>query len=192
MFESLCYAQMPPEICLGWFALKARGRSQDGCASTCACGVDLSSGIEPGIRSLSTAKLRTTLPFRVRLSKGTTVHRIPTLQRWGRAGGVKKAKQNKTKRKKKKTPSCHFTFISLSILFIHMMLFLKNRKGATGNNSPVRSGLGVWLDEWLGWSWWGHGNKTMGLDAHFPQSCPAREQEGAAGRRCTCGLPFGA
>lgn len=29
----------------------------------------------------------------------------------------------------KKTPSCHFTFISFGILFIHTMLFLKNRKG---------------------------------------------------------------
>lgn len=136
MFESLCYAQMPPEICLGWFALKARGQSQDGCASACACGVDLSSGIKPGIRSLSTAKLRTTLPFRVRLSKGTTVHRIPTLCRWGRAGEVKKSKTKQNQEEEKKN-----TFLPLYFHFPQHFIYthdavLEKQKGRHREQQP--------------------------------------------------------
>lgn len=47
-------------------------------------------------------------------------------------------KQNQEAKKKKKKPSCHFTFISFSILFIHMMFFLKNRKGTKGKNRDLR------------------------------------------------------
>lgn len=46
-------------------------------------------------------------------------------------------KQNQGAKKKKK-PARHFTFISFSILFIHTMFFLKNRKGTKGKTETYK------------------------------------------------------
>lgn len=71
-------------------------------------------------------------------------------------------------KKKKKAPFCHFTFVSLSILFIHTMLFLKNRKGTKREMQTYR--VRAWYLEGpvaQDQNGWDRGNKTMGTGDRF-------------------------